>query len=203
MIKKGPVFNGPDELYIYVTDSPLTQAKIKSFFGIVDDVALNESSFQFTFDAYLQTTTAGVYKMTMSVADMAGNVTLKDVYIHVIENRGPQFNVNAEYIITVGPTEIKSETDIITYLSMALKDGGINATNIKVEHNEYELRAQTKGQYYVYLNYEVDDETYQTRVLIDVVGEKQFHFNPLYLLAILPVGALVGIIIYRKRKIKI
>ncbi|BCR36592.1 hypothetical protein [Mariniplasma anaerobium] len=196
----GPVIKGTDEIYLYVTDDTLTHAEILSYYNITDDIALNESSIGITSDQYLQQTTPGVYQITISATDNASNTTIKDVYIHVIDNRGPQFNINEAYIITVTPEEIKSESDIISWLSLKLKDEGIVAKNLSIDHNEYSLRSSTKGQYYVYLNYEVEDEVYQTRILMDVVDENGFEFKTIYLLSLIPIAAIGALIIYRKKK---
>lgn len=196
----GPVIKGTDEIYLYVTDNTLTHTDILSYYVITDDIELDESSIGITFDQYLQTTNPGVYQITISATDNASNTTTKDVYVHVIDNRGPQFNINEEYIIAVSTEELKSETDIMDWLSLKLKDEGIVAENLVIDHNEYSLRASTKGQYYVYLNYEVEDEVYQTRILMDVTDENGFEFSPLYLLSLVPIAALGALIIYRKKK---
>jgi hypothetical protein len=196
----GPEIKGSDDIYLYVTDESLTNAEILSYYIITDDIGLNNNSIKIIFDQYLQTTIPGVYQMTISASDYASNTTLKDVYIHIIDNRGPQFNINEDYIISVSSEELKSESDIINWLSLKLKDEGINAKNLSIDHNEYSLRASTQGQYYVYLNYEVEDEVYQTRILMDVVDENSFELKAIYLLSLIPIAALGAFIIYRKKK---
>lgn len=196
----GPEIKGSDDIYLYVTDDVLTDAEILSHYQITDEIGLNESSIRITFDQYLQTTIPGVYQITISATDYASNTTLKDVYIHIIDNRGPQFNINEAYIISVSSEELKSASDIINWLSSRLKDEGINAKNLSIDHNEYSLRASTQGQYYVYLNYEVEDEVYQTRILMDVIDETGFEFKTMYLLSLIPIALLGALIIYRKKK---
>lgn len=196
----GPVIKGTDEIYLYVTDNALTHTEILSYYRFSDDIQLDESSINIIFDEYLQQTTPGVYQITISATDNALNTTTKDVYIHVIDNRGPQFNINEEYIMIVSPEELKSESDIINWLSLKLEDEGIHAKNLKINHNEYTLRSSTKGQYYVYLDYEVDDQVYQTRVLMDVIEEQGFEFKAIYLLSLIPIATIGAIIIYRKKK---
>ena len=200
---QGPKISGPSQLYLYVGDTPLTHRNILDYYVITDDVGVNTSSIQIAHDEYGQNLEPGVYLMSISARDTTGNISTKDIHIHVIDNRGPEFHVNDTYIITTTPTEIKSEAYIISWLSSTLEDEGIHATNISVDHNEYELRANTSGSYYVYMNYQVDDQTYQTRVQVDVVD--QSGFNLLYLLGIVPISAIVtlSIYIYRKRKLKI
>ena len=199
----GPNIKGPSQLYLYVGDTPLSDQDILSYYQFTDDVAVQTSSIHISHDEYALNQNPGIYLLTISATDTSGNTSTKDIYVHVIDNRGPEFNVNETYIITTTPTEIKSEDDIITWLSTTLEDEGIHATNISIDHNEYELRASKSGSYYVYMNYQVDDQTYQTRVLIDVVETS--NFNMLYLLGILPIAGVIltSIYIYRKRKIKI
>jgi hypothetical protein len=196
----GPEIKGTDEIYLYVTDDAITHEEILSYYRITDDIGLDEDSIEIILDQYLQQKEIGVYQITISASDIASNTTTKDVYIHVIDNRGPQFNVNADYIITVSPDELKSESDIITWVSLKLKDEGIEAKNLKIDHNEYELRSNTQGQYYVYLNYEVDNQVYQTRVMMDVVDENKFEFKLVYAFSLIPIGVVAGIFIYRKKK---
>jgi hypothetical protein len=196
----GPIIKGSDEIYLYATDDALTYTDILNYFIITDDIELDESSINISFDEYLQKTTPGVYLITISATDNALNTSTKDVYIHVIDNRGPQFNINEEYIIIVSSNEIKSESDIINWVSLKLKNEGIDAKKLRINHNEYTLRSNTKGQYYVYLDYEVDDQVYQTRVLMDVIEEQGFEFKAIYLLSLIPIATIGAIIIYRKKK---
>lgn len=196
----GPVITGTDEIYLYVEDDALTHAEILSYYSIVDDVGLNQDSIHISFDDYLLQTEPGVYHIIISATDNADNTTNKDIYIHVIDNRGPNFNINEAYIITVTPEQLKSESDIITWVSLKLKEEGIHARNLTIDHNEYALRGTTKGQYYVYLNYEADDQVYQTRVLMDVVDDQGFEFKAIYLLSLIPVVTLGAIFILRKKK---
>ena len=199
----GPEISGPSQLYLYVGDTPLSDTDILSYYQITDDVAVHTSSVHISHDEYVLNPEPGIYLMTISASDTSGNISTKDIYIHVIDNRGPEFHVNDTYIITTTPTQIKSEDDIISWLSTVLEDEGIHATNISIDHNEYQLRSSKSGSYYVYMNYQVDDQTYQTRVLIDVV--ETANFNMLYLLGILPIAGVIltSIYIYRKRKLKI
>jgi hypothetical protein len=196
----GPTIKGSDEIYLYVSDDSLTHTEILNYFTITDDIGLDVSSIDIIFDEYLQQMIPGVYQITISATDHALNTTTKDVYIHVIDNRGPQFNINEDFIIIVSAQEIKSESDIIDWVSLTLKNEGIEAENIKINHNEYTLRSTTKGQYYVYLDYQVDDKVYQTRVLMDVVEENKFEFKGIYLLSLIPVAVFGVVFIYRKKK---
>lgn len=200
---QGPNISGSSQIYLYVGDTPLTHEQILNYYVITDDVSVNVSSIRISHDEYLLNTEPGIYLMTVYAKDTSGNISTKDIYVHVIDNRGPEFNVNDSYIITTTPTQIKSAEDIMTWLSQTLENEGITATNISINHNEYEQRASKTGAYYVYMNYQVDDQTFQTRVLIDVVDES--GFNLLYLLGIIPVCGLIILssYIYRKRKSKI
>jgi hypothetical protein len=200
---QGPNISGSSQIYLYVGDTPLSHEQILDYYVITDDVSVNISSIRISHDEYLLNTEPGIYLMTVYAKDTSGNISTKNIYIHVIDNRGPEFNVNDSYIITTTPTQIKSAEDIITWLSQTLESEGVTATNISIDHNEYEHRASKSGAYYVYMNYQVDGQTYQTRVLIDVVDEP--GFNMLYLLGIIPICGLIVLssYIYRKRKLKI
>lgn len=198
-----PIIKGPSQLYLYIGDPVMTAENILSYYQFTDDVKVNPTSISVIYDNYMQTQNPGVYQLTIEVADLSSNKTTKDIYIHVIDNRGPEFNVNPTYIITVSPTEIKSDSDIIIWLEQTLESEGINPSNISIDYNEYALKSDQKGQYYVYMSYQIEQDTYQTRVLMDVVGNKPFYTNPLYLLTLIPVPLFIGYIIYRKQKQKI
>jgi len=198
----GPTISGPSQLYLYVGDQPLTNDKILSYYTVKDDVAVDTASIQISQNQYAFNPEPGIYLMTISAKDTSNNTTTKDIHIHVIDNRGPKFNVNETYIITTTPTQIKSEAEIITWLSNTLKSEGVEASNIAIDYNEYELGANKSGSYYVYMNYQADDQTYQTRVLVNVIDES--GFNLLYLLGIIPISGIIVLstYIYRKRKLK-
>lgn len=199
---QGPTISGPSQLYLYVGDTPLIDDTILSYFNFTDDVGVNHSSIHISHDAYILNPEPGIYLMTISAKDTSGNTSTKDIYIHVIDNRGPEFNVNPDYIMTITPSEPLSEEEIITWLSNTLEKEGINPTNISINHNEYTLKSGQSGQYYVYMSYQVEDDVFQTRVLMDVVNDDPFYTNPIYLLTLIPIVLGVGYIIYRKQKQK-
>ncbi len=198
-----PTIKGPSQIFIYISDPTMTHEDVLSYFQFKDDVELDLESIGFSYDSYMQTQTPGVYQMTIEAYDIASNLTTKDIYIHVIDNRGPEFHVNDSYIMHTVSTEIKTESEIINWLKSTLQDEGIHVENVTIDYNEYALKANQNGQYYVYMTYEVDDQTYQTRVMIDVTENLKFYQNPIYLLTLLPVGGFIGYIIYRKKKVKI
>lgn len=199
---QGPTISGPSQLYLYVGDIALTDDTILSYYSFKDDVGVNNSSIHISYDSYILNPEAGIYLMTISAKDTSGNISTKDIFIHVIDNRGPEFNVDIDYIMTITPSEPLSDEDIITWLSNTLEKEGINPTHINIDHNEYTLKSGQSGQYYVYMSYQVEDDVFQTRVLMDVVNETPFYTNPIYLLTIIPVILGIGYIIYRKQKQK-
>jgi len=200
---QGPTISGPSQLYLYVGDEPLSDDDILDFYQVTDDVGVRTSSIIISHDEYNLKKEPGKYLMTISASDTSNNVSTKDIYIHVIDNRGPEFNINPDYIITINPSEPLSDEDIIQWLTNTLEKEGVKPTNMSINHNEYALRSDQSGQYYVYMSYQVEDDIFQTRVLMDVVEDDPFYKNPIYLLTLVPILLGAGYIIYRKRKHKI
>jgi len=192
----GPTITGTSQIYLYTTDGPLNNNDILTYYMIRDDVALNPNSIKVVDDAYQQTTNPGIYSVLISAHDMAGNLTTKEVFIHVIDNRGPSFQVTTDLIYTTMSSMVVGETEIIQWFEEQMLLQGIQTSNIKVQHNEYELKNKQPGQYYVYLTYQAEDETIQTRILMDVQKESRpiWHF----LVVIPPILAIASFLLWRK-----
>ncbi|MFA5474248.1 MAG: hypothetical protein WC225_01795 [Acholeplasmataceae bacterium] len=196
----GPTITGTSQIYLYTTDGPLSNSDILVYFTIKDDVALNSNSVKIIDDAYRQTVNPGVYSILISAQDMAGNLTTKEVFIHVIDNRGPIFQVDTDLIYTTMSSTVVSEVEIVQWFEEQLLLQGIQTSNIKVQHNEYELKNKQPGQYYVYLTYQAEGETVQTRILMDVQKENRPIWH--YLIVIPPVIGIAGYLLWRKIKKK-
>ncbi len=197
--KKGPVISGPQMIYLYTTDAPLSNSSILSKYKAVDDVDGNVS-VSISYNLYNQTLTPGIYQMAISSSDAQLNTTNKNITIHVIENKGPIFETN-EKIIEKSVADTMTDAEIIAWFKAQLELSGIQATNLNILFSEYKDNEKQSGSYYVYLSYESNGLTEITRVRIDVVEDE--NMIPFTLYISIASGLLIaglGITYYVKKK---
>ncbi len=199
--RQGPTISGPSSIYLYTSDASLSNMDIQNKFTFNDDIDGSNVTVSIISNEYQQTSTPGKYKITFKAVDQTQNVSLFNVYIHVIENRGPVFEHN-ELVIEKTTADAMSDQDVIDWLKEQLELSGIQATNIMVLYNEYETHEHEKGSYYVYMSYKVDGQDMTSRVRIDV---EQKPVNVLWI--ILPASGLLiagttAFIVLRHKKVK-
>lgn len=197
--KIGPNIAGPQLIYLYTTDATLSNASILSKYHAIDDVDGNVS-VSISYNVYNQKVIPGVYQMTLSASDSQMNTTLKNIQIHVIENKGPIFETN-EKIIEKSVADTMSDTDIINWFKTQLELSGITASHVRILFNEYKNNEKESGSYYVYLSFESNGNAETTRIRIDVIEEEN---NAPYLLYISIASGLsilgFGVAYYVKKK---
>ncbi|HCZ24849.1 MAG TPA: hypothetical protein DHV05_08430 [Acholeplasmataceae bacterium] len=195
---EGPVIQGPSSIYLYATDTPLTNVEVQQKLLINDDVDGSNVTVNLITNHYNQQTIPGVYQMTFEAKDQAQNSSTFDILIHVIENRGPVFE-QSDLILNKTTADQMTEAEMITWLREQLLLSGLHATDIIILYNEYEEHNKESGSYYVYLSYQVDGSPMTSRIRIDV-EEKP---SPILSYAI-PASAILligsGIFIWIKRK---
>lgn len=178
--KTRPVIYGPQAIYLYTTDIPLSNAQILSRFHATDDVDGAVTTYILT-NSYQQTTQSGKYEIHLGAHDKQGNTANKIVYIHVIENRGPEFEMD-ESILEASIKDNMSEEDIIDWFKARLLSFGHQVSHVRVIFNEYQNHKTESGSYYVYLSYQLGEEEYTSRIRIDVEDdEKQSLILPVSL----------------------
>lgn len=192
-----PNLKGPLDLYVYTTDVPLSEADILSMYSAIDVV---DPACVVTLEdeMYVQTQTPGIYEVTISSTDIHGNTAERMVYIHVIDNRGPSFDVDELYIETTTNNMMNTEHVVSQFINH-MQTKQMKVENVNVIYNEYESHETQTGDYYVYLNYDLDGESYTSRVLINV-SDTPFVFSPYYLFGLVPVLGLATYFIYKKRR---
>ncbi len=196
----GPSITGPSDIYLYTLDSPLTSEQIIAYYTFLDDVDGLNVTTQLSIDGYHQTQIPGVYDITIKATDQANNYKTKNIDIHVIENRGPEFSTD-EIVLSVDTAENMTEQELIDWFTEHTLSLGFNVSHVCVLYNEYETHENEDGNYYVYLNYDLNGESYSSRVRVDV-EQVQKEINYMIYLAI-GVPAIVGLstlyIIKRKK----
>lgn len=196
--RTGPVVKGPSSIYLYTTDEPMTNLTIQSKLQVSDAVDGTNVTITIPINEYNQTTIAGRYKVHFSVKDTQQNETIFIVYVHVIDNRGPSFE-QSELILLKTTADQMSEEDIVDWLRNQLNLSGYHVQNLQILYNEYASNQSEKGSYYVYFTYDIEGESYTSRVRIDVEKKEL----PWMTIASSFVGVIVistGLWIYLKRK---
>ena len=167
MLFRSPVVRGPSSIYLYTTDTPITNAAIQQKLQATDAVDGSNITITIPVNEYNQTTMPGRYKVHFSVKDTQQNETIFIVYVHVIDNRGPSFE-QSELILLKTTADQMSEDDIVDWLRDQLNLSGYHVQNLQILYNEYASNQNEKGSYYVYFTYDIEGESYTSRVRIDV-----------------------------------
>ncbi len=196
---KGPVIKGPQLIYLYTTDPVLSNAQILAKYSAIDDVD-GPVNVSISYNLYNQSLTAGSYQLTLRSTDSALNVTNRNIYINVIDNKGPVFETN-DKIIEKSVADTMTDADIIAWFKNQLALSGVEATDVTILFNEYNSNESLSGSYYVYLTYDLDGLEQTSRVRIDVIENENSIPYVLYISvssALLLIG--FGVTYYVKKK---
>ncbi len=193
-----PTISGPETILLYTTDQPMTQIEILNKFSVYDDVD-EIVNLTISSSTYNQTTSAGIYHIILSATDLNGNTQTKTVYMHVIENRGPSFEVS-EPIVDVTTSEMMSANDVLRYMQNYYSQNDSEIENLSIVYNEYENHETEAGEYYVYFNYEIEGVDYTSRMKVNVLDEHQIIDYWYYGLLVIPLGILGAVFITKKKK---
>jgi len=198
--RKAPTASYPYQLFVYNTDSPLSNEIILSKFHVTDDVDGLNVSKDWTINEYNQTLIPGIYHMRLTTKDQSLNSSHHSIYIHVIDNRAPLFEAG-DLIIDMETHQHMTNDDIIHWFQMKAQSLGLNVSHVRIIYNEYELANRQEGSYYVHLTYMNNDVEHTSRVLMNVT-KNETHSYGLYI--ILSGGfILIGtsFIIIKKKKV--
>lgn len=197
----GPAITGPSSIYIYTTDTPLSNDQIKAKFNATDDVDGPNITLSITLNQYHQTVVPGIYVLEVSASDSTGNTTSFLLKIHVVDNRSSHFIIDT-IILSKTTASVMTESEIIDWFKAQLSLTGMTVSHVRVLYNEYANQNQQEGQYYVYLSYEFEGETELTRIMIDVTEGNRTQI-PLYIwIPISLLGIVLTSILYIKLKKK-
>ncbi|MFU8792707.1 MAG: hypothetical protein ACNA7K_01650 [Acholeplasmataceae bacterium] len=196
---KAPDIQGPYNVYIYTEDTPLTHQDIYDYFNITDDVDGSNVMWSFTVDNYNQTQLPGKYLMTLEVRDQQLNTAYQDFYIHVVNNSAPYFELN-ELIVEVSAKTPLTEQELVTWFKNQLLSKGLETEKVIITFNEYNTQADKEGNYYVYLEYDVGEETYISRILVEVKEENTIPWTVLIVGANIVIGASGYLMVRRFKK---
>jgi hypothetical protein len=196
---EGPSISGSKAIYIYTTDIPLSHTDILNKYEVYDRVDKHNTTKTITVDQYLGSTLPGIYDVRITGYDTKMNATHYDIKIHVVEHRGPIFETD-DKILIIDIHNPLNETEIKNWFIDQMQNLGYQVSMVKVLHNEYEIADKKAGNYYVYLSYDIEEETYLTRLLIQVneVENQGLHYMYYVGISLLTLGFLT--VIYLKKK---
>lgn len=198
---EGPMITGSRAIYMYTTDVPLTVNDILDRYHAIDKVDGNQVIKSITENTYLGTQVAGIYDVRITATDTKMNASHYDIKIHVVEHKGPIFETD-DSILSIDINHPISENEIKDWFTSQMLSMGYDVSMVKILHNEYEIADRKSGNYYVYLSYQVEEETYLTRVMLEVTEgtNKSIHFL-YYVGATLIILGISSFIYLKKKKI--
>ena len=190
-----PSIKGPDVLYTYLSDLPKTIEELKSLYTSYDkfdgDIT---SGIVIDLNGY-NPSVIKMHDILVKSTDSSGNRTVRTVHLHVIDDVAPQFS-SIEPVISEAVLASMTQDDIIEWFSNTLEKQGLEVSNIKILLNEYEHGNKLKKAY-IYFEYDLEGQTYQSRASVDLQTEKAFN----YAILIAPIVLIpIAYIIVRKIK---
>ncbi len=198
---KGPIITGPSDIYLYTTDIPLSTEQIKEYYTFIDDVSGTNVGVVFIEDQYEQTQTEGIYNITIKAVDQQLNFSLKNIHIHVIENRGPVFSSD-DIILDIDTADNMTEQELIDWFTEHALSMGYDVSHVSILYNEYKNHENEDGSYYVYLNYDVNNETAMSRIRVDVSKvQKEVNYMLYLLIGVPSIGGLVTLFVIKRKNI--
>lgn len=171
-----PNIIGPDTIYTYLGDGPMSAEAIKALYKAID-ANDGDLTSQMTLNLMDYTgTVVKVHTIYLRSKDKAGNETVKPVYLHVIDDTAPIFQTT-EYIISMAEFEAMTKEDIIAWLISKLQASGVEATNLTILLDETEHLDEKRSQAYIYYSYESNGKVHQSRLAIEYPKET---IKPIY-----------------------
>ncbi|MFA5560620.1 MAG: hypothetical protein WC964_02455 [Acholeplasmataceae bacterium] len=182
-----PVITGVSEVFIYRSDDPLTNEQLKEKINVTDNSG-EEISLSITMNTYGQTRIPGRYQVRFEAKDIYQNKTVFNMFIHVIEDRGPTFKLDELVLRTTSNSHL-DEDELIAFFRNKLNEKDLYPTNLNISYNEYSGNENKEGSYYVYFDYELNNRTESEKILITVTKQQPQISLYIYLgLSVLLVG---------------
>lgn len=197
---KAPVITGPLAIYLYTTSDPLTEAMILSKYSAYDFEENQTKEVTIKSNQYLQKRNPGVYSVQLESSDQSGNKRTFYLSIHVIDDREPYFHRD-RLILTVSAANQMTHQQLIDYFYQEAQLQGGGVSDVRILMDEYSSNYTLGGSYYVYVNYVLDGEEQQARMLIHVKEEPKQNLFGLSAIILTPI--LIGTTLFfilKKRK---
>jgi len=147
----------------------------------------------------------GNYDVRLNIVDKDEHVlTYVDFYIDVIDHADPEM-FGPDIFITLDEKTYSTRSQLLEYIKRMLNYSKIEAKNLTIIKNDYELNAGVEGDYEVVYKYDVDDKTYYGKCNVNVAkGNKNgvsdgvnkindFDSSTIYISIIIGLVSLIGI----------
>ena len=197
---RGPVITGPSDIFIYATDTPLTDQEILAKFTAYDQEEKVSKTVTISSNAYLQKTIPSVYLIKLESVDTKGNKTAFYLDVHVIDNRGPIFQAD-DLVLSISAANQMTDQQLVDWFNQKSSELGIETSDVHIYYNEYKENVSLGGSYYVYVKFNHEGQEQLTRFLVNVEEENRTQRNILLsIIGSTMVIASAGIYIIKKRK---
>jgi hypothetical protein len=161
----GPQISGPPDIFVYVSDDPLTPDDIMMRYDAYDVSDATDTVITILSDGYVGTRTPGVYRVTLSSSDSSGNVSLKHINIHVIMDATPTLSLDLSIIETT-VSEPLSASDLIRIVTGRFALMGHDIRDVSVRTNGYIDHSDEPGHYVVTLDYILDGQVMTADLIV-------------------------------------
>lgn len=198
---RGPKITGPAAIFIYATDQPLSEEDILSRYTAFDVEEGLSKPITISANQYNQKTVPGYYQVSLQSLDALGNVGRFNLFIHVMDNRGPIFSTN-ELILSLSNAEHMTNQELIDWFYQKSSQLGYPIQDVQIIYDEYSNHITLGGSYYVYLTYTHEGISQLARVQVNV-EEEQKPMSTMVLGLLIGTPLLIASTLYvmlRKRK---
>lgn len=195
-----PVINGPTEIMVYKSQPPLTEEDILANFKITD---ANQFTVSIISNAYNQTQTPGRYQVKIQAVDESSNTTTYITFINVIDDSVQVIELKP-YAIETSIFETLSLEDIYAMIDAYLNQLNMPYDDFDVVLNTYARSKTTPGNYEIYYDVTINDETYKGLMQVKVnhpIEEKVIQYGLIGLAGILGGIVFLGAKKHQKKNI--
>lgn len=189
-----PTIYGPMEILVYQSQDPLSDEEIISQFNITDN---DDFTVSISLNQYNQTRIPGRYQVKIKAVDASNNETTYITFINVIDDSVADIELRP-YVIETSIFKTLSLEEIYEILDAYLNQLNMPYEGLEVVLNTYALSKSTPGNYEIYYDVTINDQTYDGLMQVKVnhpIEEKAVQYSLVGL-----AGILGGIVFLGARK---
>jgi hypothetical protein len=179
-----PSIYGPTEILVYQSQEPLSDEYIINQFNITDQ---NDFIVSISFNQYNQTRTPGRYQVKIHAVDTSNNETTHNTFINVIDDTVSEIELRP-YVIETSIFQTLTLEEIYEILDAYLNQLNMPYEGLEVVLNTYALSKSTPGNYEIYYDVIINDQTYDGLIQVKVnhpIEEKAVQYGLIGLAGIL------------------
>lgn len=192
--RTAPSIYGPSEIMVYQSQAPLSNEAILGYFNISDNASFEVSIIT---NNYNQTQIPGRYQVKIQAVDASLNTATYITYINVIGDEIDEVELK-DYMIETSVFQTLSLEDIYEIIDAYLNQLNVSYDDLDIVLNTYARSKSTPGNYEIYYDVSINNETYEGVMQIQVnhpLEEKSIQYG-LYAVA----GLFAGIVYFGVRK---